>query len=146
MKKSFLLATVLVSNVVFASIIPSQNILVEVNKLQQNSLSNMAVVSLLNKGLEKDIAQSKVSNTLVNKTLSADLMTHNLVSVIDELSLEDVVTFISEAALFDKNVDLSSYSTLVSIVQKKVGLVLSSENLNALENVSSLNEKISKLV
>ncbi len=146
MKKSFLLATVLASNIVFAQVIPTQTILTQATKLQNNSLSSMAITQLQNRGLDTDVATSKVNKSLSQDALVIDLMTQNLVSVVDEVSLEDVVSYISEAALFDRSIDLSTYSSLVSITQKKMGASLSDETLSVLAKVSFQNLKISKLI
>ncbi|MBU1657849.1 hypothetical protein KKG72_02215 [bacterium] len=142
MSKKIIIISVFLSNIVFASVLPlniSQN---NANTNQLNTLSNMAGLNLYKRGLDKKIAQQKISKSLQGDEYTNDLMAQNITENFAEITKEDIVTHISNSALYEKSVDLSSYSNIISLVQKSNKLVLDKENLEKIQKISLENTKI----
>jgi len=146
MNKRILIITVFLSNIVFASVVSvplSQNSL---KNSTINSLSNMATLNLYKRGLDKEVAQKKISDSLSGDENSNDLMMQNIISQLDALSREDVINFVSNAALHGRNIDLGSYDTLLCMIQNNGKLSLEKTVLEKLQKIAQENQNIKALV
>lgn len=148
MNKKIIIFTVLLTNITFAYALP-----VEVREVSTTSqsrknsetLANMSVDALYARGLEKDVAKSRVLQSLKYGEHLSHIMAQNIMKHFDELEHHDIVSYISDAALFRKSVDLSSYEHLISFVQKTKKLVLDQGCLEKLEKISLENKVLAKL-
>ena len=72
-------------------------------------------------------------------------MIHNILSNLDMLEYDSVVEYIASATLYSKEVDLSSYDTVIGMVQKIKNTNLDKLTLQNIEKVSLQNKKIKQL-
>ena len=145
MKSRILITTVFVSNIIFASVVPSQINQINFNKNRVGAFSSLISLHLYKRGLDKEIAQKKVSNFLIGEDFENDLMIHNILSNFDMLDYDSVVEYIASSALYSKEVDLSSYDTIIGMVQKIKNTNLDELTLEKIEKVSLQNKKIKQL-
>ncbi|ABB45060.1 hypothetical protein Suden_1786 [Sulfurimonas denitrificans DSM 1251] len=145
MNKRILIITVFLSNVVFATLTPLPPTQSSLKNSTINSLSNMATLNLYNRGLDKAVAKKKISDSLRGDENSNDLMMQNILNQLDVLSREDLVKFVSDAALHSRDVDLSSYGTLLCMVQKNSKTTLDKTVLEKLQKIALENQNIRSL-
>jgi len=145
MNKRILISTVFISNIIFASVLPSQINQINFNKNRVGTFSSLISLHLYKRGLDKEIAQKKVSNFLIGEDFENDLMIHNILSNLDMLDYNSVVEHIASSALYSKEVDLSSYDTIIGMVQKIKNTNLDELTLEKIERVSLGNKKIKQL-
>jgi hypothetical protein len=105
----------------------------------------MATLNLYNRGLDKAVAKKKISDSLRGDENSNDLMMQNILNQLDVLSREDLVKFVSDAALHSRDVDLSSYGTLLCMVQKNSKTTLDKTVLEKLQKIALENQNIRSL-
>ncbi len=144
MNKRILISTVFISNIIFASVLPSQINQINLNKNRLGTFSTVVSQHLYKRGLDKEIAQKKVSNFLVGEDFENELMLQNILSNFDMLQYESVIEYIASSALYSKEVDLSSYDTIIGMVQK-INSNLDELTLQKIEKVSLENKKIKQL-
>jgi len=145
MNKRILISTVFISNIIFASVLPSQINQISFNKNRVGTFSSLISLHLYKRGLDKEVAQKKVSNFLIGEDFENDLMIHNILSNLDVLEYDSVVEYIASSVLYSKEVDLSSYDTIIGMVQKTAGISLDKLTLQKIEKVSLQNKKIKQL-
>lgn len=148
MKIKILIVTAFVTNIAFASSLPI-NIRetrdtkeVKVNKNSTKTLANEVSTHLYNKGLDKDVADERVSKSLASNTVANDLMAMNLLNHFPQLKREDVIAYISQCALFQKNVDLSAHDNILSLIQQSDGLSVDEQTLTKVKKLSAENKQI----
>ena len=144
MNKRILISTVFISNIIFASVLPSQINQISLNENRVGTFSSLISLHLYKRGLDKEIAQKKVSNFLIGEDFENDLMIHNILSNLDMLDYDSVVEYIASSALYSKEVDLSSYDTIIGMVQI-INNNLDKLTLQTIEKVSLENRKIKQL-
>ena len=144
MNKRILISTVFISNIIFASVLPSQISQISLNENRVGTFSSLISLHLYKRGLDKEIAQKKVSNFLIGEDFENDLMIHNILSNLDMLDYDSVVEYIASSALYSKEVDLSSYDTIIGMVQI-INNNLDKLTLQKIEKVSLENRKIKQL-
>ena len=145
MNKRILISTVFISNIIFASVLPSNINQINLNKNRQKSFSGVVSLHLYNRGLDKDMAIEKVSNSLKGEDFENDLMIQNILSTLDGIKYENIVAHIAGSALRSKEVDLSSYDTIIGMVQKISKFSLDKLTLERVEKLSLENKKIKQL-
>lgn len=145
MSKKFLIITVFISNIVFATVIPVPLSPSSTKNNTINSLSSMATLNLYKRGLDKDVAEQKVLDTLSGDTNLDDLMAQNIVVQLEAIEREDIINFVSNAALYGKNIDFSSYETLISLLQKSNKVSLDKDILAKVQKISLENKNIKSI-
>jgi len=145
MKKQLVIFTVLISNIVFTAVLSAD--VREDNKVQevQTQIAEVNVCNavsrqLIDKGLDKEIAKQKVLKYLKHNEYANSLMIKNIVTQFDELSYANVISYISNSLLFQKSVDLSSYSNLIALIQRTNMLSHDSFTLKKIEKISIENK------
>ena len=144
MNKRILISTVFISNIIFASVLPSQINQINLNKNRLGTFSTVVSQHLYKRGLDKEVAQKKVSNFLLGADFENELMMQNILSNLDMLQYDSVVEYIANATLYSKEVDLSSYDTIIGMVQM-INSNLDKLTLQKIEKVSAENRKIKQL-
>jgi len=144
MNKRILISTVFISNIIFASVLPSQINQINSNKNRLGTFSTVVSQHLYKRGLDKEIAQKKVSNFLIGEDFENDLMIQNILSNLSMLEYDRIIEYIASSALYSQEVDLSSYETIIGMVQK-INSNLDKSTLKKIEKVSLENKKIKQL-
>ena len=142
MNNKIFIITVFISNIAFGAVVPKTNLHRIVNTKNTNNLTTKISTQLSSRGLEKDIAKAKIKNSLLHDDKLTTLMAHNIIKTLKTVNEKDIVEFLTQSALKGKKVDLSSYSTLISLVQKSSQTHLDKETLSAVEKVSLENENL----
>ncbi len=138
MKKELLLFTVILSNITFASMplveVPELKALSQA-KNQLNTLENSAKQYLLNKGMDRDIAQIKVQNTLAGNEHSNMLISQKLVENFETITHQTIASYFGSKALLDKRVNLNEYDELIGFVQRSGQLNIDATTREKIENI-----------
>ncbi|WP_304545758.1 hypothetical protein [Sulfurimonas microaerophilic] len=148
MNKKIIIFTVLLTNITFAYALPVEvRVTSEISESRKSSesLASMSIEALHERGLEKDAAQKKVLKSLKHGEHLSHIMAQNIMKHFDEIEHNDIVSHISDAALFGKSVDLSSYEHLISFAQKTKKMVLDQGSLEKLEKISLENKRFVNL-
>jgi len=108
-------------------------------RAQSNSLSNNIANNLYSRGIDRD-ASKKIAKRIFDKDDGAtDIMLTNLQNSYTSISKQEIINFLSTEALLSKNVDLSSYDYLVSMVYKIKNKPLSDQSLKELNSIAKKN-------
>lgn len=147
MKRQILIFTVLISNIAFSAVVPVDirevNEIREINTNKSRVSINSAVSTHLHeKGLDKNIAKQRVQAHLEHDEYTNTLMAENIINHFSELKHKDVVAYISDSALFQKKIDLSSYKNILGLVHKSNKLTLDKMTLAKIEKISTENKNI----
>jgi len=121
-KQSFISVTLLVSALTFNPLVAQQLNVTSSSQLERTSVT-LSIASILHKrGLDEDAAQ-KISEDLVNENDDIfALMIENLLQGCDSVNKEEVMEYLSMAALHKQDVQLGNYAQLVhmlSTIKKK---------------------------
>lgn len=145
MNKKIIIFTVLLTNITFAYALPVQvRVVREVPESRKNSenLASMSIDVLCERGLEKSAAHKKVLAALKHDQYTTQIMAQNIMKHFKQIQHRDIVAYISDAALFGKSIDLSSYEHLIAFVQKTNKLVLDQESLEKIQKLSLENQTL----
>jgi len=142
MNNKFLIITVFISNIAFAAVVPKINLQETVNLKNTNKLTTKISKQLFNRGLERKVIQKKLEASLIHNENITELMAQNILKNIQSLQEKDIVDFMAQAILKGKRVDLSSYATLISLVQKHSIATFDDSILLHVEKVSNENNKL----
>ena len=141
-KRNFISVTLLVSALAFNPLLAQQlnaNISSQIERITVSS----SIASILHKrGLDEDAAQ-EISNKLVDEedALFA-LMIENLVNECSSVSKDEILEYLSTAALFRQNVHFDSYAQLVNMVSKIKQKPLNEKTLKQLSAIAKKNALI----
>ena len=137
MKNNFIKATVFITALILTPVTVSP---LNANKqVKRNSVvSNIATI-LHKRGLDENAAQ-KISQNFVgeNEELFA-LMLRNLENGCSKLTHNEILDYLSNSALFRKNVNLHDYSQLVSMFYQIKNEHSDKTTLQELENIATKN-------
>ena len=142
MKHKIFIVTFLLGNMAFGAIVPVGVLRANTQIRQLSSTTALASLHLYKKGLDKKTASKKINNILQDDDMLSDLMCKNIINGIDGVSQADIIRYISSAALFEKQIDLGSYATLVSLAQLSVSEPLSKAVLQKIEAVAGQNSNL----
>jgi hypothetical protein len=145
MSNRIFIITVFISNIAFGGVLPKINLQGTVNTKSADKLTAKVSTQLFKRGLDKKIAKTKVKHSLVHDDILNDLMAKNVLKNIPSLTEEHIIDFITQAALQEKTVDLSSYATLISLVQKYATAQFDSALCFHVEQASLENERLKSM-
>lgn len=138
-KRNFISVTLLVSALAFNPLVAQQLNANASSQIQQSTVASSISSILHKRGLDEDAAQ-EISNNLVDeKDEFFALMIENLVNNCSSLSKDEILEYLSTAALYRQNVDLDSYAHLVNMVSKIKKKPLSETTLAKLSTIAKEN-------
>ena len=142
-KENILRITLFVSVLAFNPVVaetlnPRQNIQTQ----QTNSVVESMASILHKRGLDAEAAQRLSQNFVAQDEALFALMMENLLSTCKSINKEELLTYLSNEALFRKSVALESYDQLVSMVSKIKQKSLDKVTLTALQIVSKENQQL----
>ena len=141
-KRNFISVTLLVSALAFNPLIATELNTTTTSQRQINSVTSSMTHILHKRGIDEDMAE-EISKNLVNEDDELfTAMINNLVNGYSSLSKEEVLEYLSTAALYRQRVDFDSYSHLISMVSKIKGKPLNEQNLKQLGTIAKLNKEI----
>ena len=110
---------------------------------QKETRVSTSIANILHKrGLDEDAAEEISQNFMPDDEELFTQMLENLLNGCKSIHKEEVLTFLSNEALFRKNVDLKSYDTLVSMVSKIKQKSLDAVILKELQSVAKQNREL----
>lgn len=142
-KRNFISVTLLVSALAFNPLVAQQLNANVSSQIERNTTVSSSIASILhNRGLDEDAAQ-EISNNLIDEEdeLFA-LMIENLVNECISLNKEEVLEYLSTAALYRQDVHFDSYAQLVNMVSKIKQKSLDVKTLKQLSAVAKQNKEI----
>ncbi|WP_434637816.1 hypothetical protein MLC35_03405 [Sulfurimonas sp. NW7] len=145
MSNKIFIITVFIGNIAFGGVLPKIDLQGTIHTKSTNSFRAKVSKKLFEHGLDKKIAKANVDNVLLHDDALNELMTQNILKNIPLLKDEDILNFITHSALRKKTVDLSSYATLVSLVQKHAAAFIDKELISQIEQTSIENEKLKSM-
>jgi len=113
-----------------------------IQTLQETRVSTSIANILHKRGLDEDAAEEISQNFMSDDEELFTQMLENLLNGCKSIHKEEVLTFLSNEALFRKNVDLKSYDTLVSMVSKIKQKSLDAVILKELQSVAKQNREL----
>lgn len=137
-KRNFISVTLLVTALAFNPLYAEHHVKTS-SQIKQNSVSSNIASILHKRGLDEDAAK-EISENLVNEEddLFA-LLIDNLINGCNEVNKNEVLEYLSTAALHRQNVDLDSYAQLVSMVSRIKEKVLDEKTLKELSAIANSN-------
>ena len=128
-KTQLFVITIFLSNIAFTTILPADalenfrdvTISQEQNEETKNSLHNAAVTHLIDKGLDADVAKERVGASLAHSEIEAELMAQQIVKN-EKISYSDIVEYVANAALYKKQVNLSTNEEVQALLQRSKNL------------------------
>jgi len=146
MSNKILIISIFISNIAFGAVIvvvPNTSKALNVNKT--NKISSKSMTQLYNRGLEEKAAKEKILKSIAYDAEMNDTMAQNILNAIELLKEEDIVSYVSKTALLDKKVDLSSYDTIVALIQNTPNLSVDKEMLLKIEKIALVNGTLKKM-
>jgi len=136
--RSLLVAILVGSSMTPLLAVPSKTFFVTKSKRQNLQIFHNVKDALTQKGLDEEASLYKVNKLFeksANFTAKVSLLSKNPIL---SLSQESINNALVKYALYEKNLNLNSYSSLVSFVQNATSQPLNNEQLQYLSSVSSL--------
>jgi len=142
-KENILNITLFVSVLVFNPAVaetlkPTTNIQTQQETRVSTSIANI----LYKRGLDEDAAKELSQNFMPEDEELFARMLENLLNGCRSINKDEVLSYLSNEALFRKSVDLKSYDTLVSIVSKIKQKSLDAMTLKELQSVAKQNRQL----
>ena len=145
MNNKIFIITVFISNIAFGAVIALPKTLNTITAQTSNQIARKSVKRLSERGLDDGVATQKVHASLENDMQTNEIMVQNILTSVTALNENDIISFIANASLHNNKVDLSSYETLIALVQHKSHTLLNSSLRLELEKVSDANERVKKM-
>jgi len=136
-----LFVSVLVLNPAIAETLkPTTNI-----QTQQETRVSASISNILHKrGLDEDVAEEISQNFMIDDEKLFTQMLENLLNGCKSMNKDEVLTYLSNEALFRKSVDLKSYDHLVALVSSIQKKALDKTTLQELQSVAKQNRQLIK--
>jgi hypothetical protein len=142
MSNKIFIITVFISNIAFGAILPIATIQKTITTKDTNRILKRVSNNLSSRGIERQIADKKVNDILSDNAFTTDMMAKNIIKNIVNVKENDIIAFLSQAALQGKKVDLSSYSTLIALVQQSSKTLVDADLVKKIEKLSNENERL----
>ena len=144
MKKQNLITLTLIISGLTLNPVMAEAVLTTVSHSKNINHSTSSSISslLFNRGLDKEVADELSENFISEEDeallamLIHDLDTHNIVSK------QDVLEYLSIAALHKQKIDFHSYDHLVSMVSKIKEISLDTNTLKQLSQISKMHKQL----
>lgn len=128
-----IVSLLIINNVGYAHqevLITKHNVkVVKSNKRRHNSIKNDIIKTLVDRGLEKDVAQKLAIDI---DYISENNINELIQSLGDDITYNQVIEILSDRVLHKNDIDFSNKGTLIAIAQKLKGLNISSSIRNSL--------------
>jgi hypothetical protein len=141
-KRNIISVTLLVSALAFNPLVATELTTNTSSQRQINSVSSSIAHILHKRGIDEDMAKEISENLLNEEDELFTAMIDNLLNEYSTLSKEEVLEYLSTAALYRQRVDFDSYSHLISMVSKIKGKALNEQSLKQLSRVAKLNKEM----
>ena len=141
-KRNFISVTLLVSALAFNPLVATELNTDTTSQRQINSVTGSIAHILHKRGIDEDMAKEISQNLIDDEDELFSAMINNLVNGYSGLSKEEVLEYLSTAALYRQNVHFDSYAQLVHMVSKIKQKSLTEQSLKQLSTIAKLNKEI----
>ena len=138
-KRNLISVTLLVTALAFNPLFAQHNIKTS-QFIQENRVTSKIASILHKRGLDEDAAKEISENFVSEDEELFALMINNLLHGCDDIKKEEVLEYLSSAALHRQSIKLDTYAQLVSMVSKIKQKKLDSKVLDQLKVVAQSNE------
>jgi len=141
-KRNLISVTLLVSALAFNPLV-AQQLNANINiQIERNTVSSSIASILHKRGLDEDAAQVISNNLIDEEDELFAFMIENLINECSDLSKEEVLEYLSTAALYRHNVRFDSYAQLVNMVSEIKQKPLNEKILKQLSTIAKKNSLI----
>jgi len=142
-KQNFITLTLIISGLALNPVMADA----ELNRVSHSQNINHSVASsissiLYNRGLDEDVAD-ELSSSLVNE--EDELFLSMMIQTLDEkniVSREEVLEYLSTAALHKQNIDFKKYDNLTGMVSMIKQQALDTKTLKQLSYIAKINKQL----
>ena len=138
-KRNFISVTLLVSVLAFNPLLAEQYRVQTSSQVEQNRVSSNIASILHKRGLDEDVAKEVSENLVNDEDELFVLMIDNVIHGCNGLHKNEILEYLSTAALHRQNVHLDSYAELVSMVSRIKQNLLDEETLKDLSAIAKRN-------
>ena len=142
-KRNIIGVTLLVSALAFNPLSANELNTNTASQRQVNSITSSITHILHKRGIDEDMAKQFSQNLTDNEDELFAAMIDNLLHEYSNVNKEEVLEYLSTAALYRQNVNFDSYSHLINMVSKIKRKSLDQEELKQLSAVARSNKEIS---
>jgi len=144
MKKQNLFTLTLIISGLSLNPVMAEAVLTTVSHSQNlnHSVSSSISSLLFNRGLDKETADAISENFLSEEDEALLAMLINDLEILDIVSREEVLKYLSQAALHKQKIDFHSYDSLVGMVSKIKETSLDTNTLKQLSQLSKINKQL----
>ena len=142
-KQNFITLTLIISGLALSPVIADS----EFNRITHSQNINHSVTAsissiLYNRGIDEDVAD-ELSTNFVNE--EDELFLSMMIQALDDkniVSREEVLEYLSTAALHKQNIDFKKYDNLIGMVSKIKQQALDTHTLNLLSYIAKINKQL----
>ncbi len=141
-KRNFIRVTLLVSALTLNPLVAQQLTVNPNTQVERNTISSSIASILHKRGLDEDAAQEISNNLIEEEDALFALMIENLVNECSSVSKDEILEYLSTAALYRSEVHFDSYAHLVHMVSKIKQEPLNEKTLKQLSNIAKKNASV----
>ncbi len=141
-KRNIISVTLLVSALAFNPLVATELNTNTTSQRQINSVTGSIAHILHKRGIDEDMAKEISQNLIEDEDELFAAMINNLVNGYSDLSKEEILEYLSTAALYRQTVDFDSYSHLIHMVSEIKEKPLNEQSLKQLSRVAKLNQEL----
>ena len=142
-KQNFITLTLIISGLALHPVMADA----EFNRISQSQNINHSVTAsissiLYNRGIDEDVADD-MSSSLINE--EDELFLVMMIQTLDErniVSREEILEYLSTAALHKQNIDFKKYDNLVGMISKIKQKSLDANTLKQLSHIAKINKQL----
>ena len=138
-KRNFISVTLLVSALALNPLVATQLNANTSSQIERNTVSSSIASILHKRGIDEDAAQEITNNLLDEEDELFALMIDNLVNECSSLSKDEILEYLSTAALYKQDVHFDTYAQLVNMVSKIKQKPLNEKTLKQLKAIAKKN-------
>lgn len=138
-KRNFISVTLLVSALAFNPLLAKQFNITTISQTKVNTVSSSIASILYKRGLDEDAAQEISENLVEDDEALLAMMMQNFEEECSIVSREEVLEYLSTAALHRQHVRFDSYDHLIAMVSKIKQTTLDTKTLQNLRDVAKKN-------
>jgi hypothetical protein len=138
-KRNFISVTLLVSALAFNPLLAEQRNTTTISQIKTNTVSSSIASILHKRGLDEDAALEISKNLVEEDEALLAMMMENLEESCNIVSREEVLEYLSTAALHRQNIRFDSYDHLIAMVSKIKQRSLDTKTLQNLRDVANKN-------
>lgn len=140
-KQHFITVSILISALAFQPMVAEEIYLNQNLQITRNTVSSDIAYVLHNRGLDEDVAK-KLSDNLVDDDPQFTMMIDNLLHGYKDVNKDEIIDYLSNAALYRQNVHLDKYDDILHMITTIKQRILDKEALAKLSMIAKQNASL----